>query len=74
MKYTPLEIDRNNLTIMGVTFPNLKTLESVAFGIGTNMYEGYKPTKKGIEIARDYFLNKISDEQLLQIAKEKSYE
>jgi hypothetical protein len=41
---------------MDVPFPDLKTLESVAVGIGSNMFEGYRPQKKGIEIIRDYRL------------------
>ena len=73
MTFTPIEIDKNNLTIMGVPFPDIETLEDIAFGIGSNMYEGYKPTKKGIEIARDFSSGKISFNQLLQIAKTKAY-
>jgi putative transcriptional regulator len=38
---------------MGVPFPDLEALESTADAIGTNMFEGYQPTKKGIEIIRD---------------------
>jgi putative transcriptional regulator len=59
---------------MDVPFPNLKTLESTAEAIGTNMFEGFQPTKKSIEIIRDYCLGKMTFSQLLLIAKEKSYE
>ena len=48
-----IEIDRSNLTIMGVKFSDLKTLESTANALGSNMFEGYQPTPKGIEIIRD---------------------
>ena len=44
--YKTIDIDRKNLTIMGVKFFDLKTLESAANAIGTNMFEGFEPTKK----------------------------
>jgi len=59
---------------MGVPFPNLETLESTAYAIGSNMFEGYKPTRKGIEVIRDYCLGIITLEQVMAIAKDKSYE
>ena len=73
MPYTPIAIDRNTLTIMDVPFPDLDTLESAASAIGSNMFEGYQPTKKGVEIIRDYCLGKISFDQLVAAAREKSY-
>ena len=56
--YTPLDINRENLTIMGIEFPDLKALESTANAIGSNMFEGFEPTSKGIEIIRDYSTGK----------------
>jgi len=41
--FNTIDIDRNNLTIMGVRFSDLKTLESTASAIGSNMFEGFKP-------------------------------
>jgi type I restriction enzyme S subunit len=41
MAYKPIIIDRQNLTIMGVQFPDLQTLESAAVGIGTDMFDRY---------------------------------
>jgi putative transcriptional regulator len=38
--YNTIDIDRNKLTIMGVKFSDLKTLESTANAIGSNMFEG----------------------------------
>jgi putative transcriptional regulator len=58
---------------MGVKFSNLKTLESTANAIGSNMFEGYKPTPKGIEIIRDYVVGKITLSELIKFAKDKSY-
>ena len=71
--FNVIEIDRVNLTIMGVKFSNLKTLESTANAIGSNMFEGFKPTSKGIEIIRDYVIGKISLNELVTFAKQKAY-
>jgi putative transcriptional regulator len=71
--FNTIEIDRNNLTIMGVRFSNLKTLESTANAIGSNMFEGFNPTPKGVEIIRDYVIGKITLSELIKFAKDKSY-
>jgi len=71
--FKTIEIDRNNLTIMGVKFADLRTLESTANAIGSNMFEGFKPTPKGIEIIRDYVIGKISLSELVIFAKQKAY-
>jgi putative transcriptional regulator len=71
--FNTIEIDRNNLTIMGVKFSDLKTLESTANAIGSNMFEGFKPTPKGVEIIRDYVIGKITLSELIKFAKDKSY-
>ncbi len=71
--FKTIDIDRNRLTIMGVQFSDLKTLESTANAIGSNMFEGFEPTPKGVEIIRDYVLGKITLSELIKFAKEKSY-
>jgi putative transcriptional regulator len=71
--FKTIEIDRNNLTIMGVRFSDLKTLEITANAIGSNMFEGFKPTPKGVEIIRDYVIGKITLAELIKFAKDKSY-
>lgn len=71
--YNTLEIDRNNLTIMGVKFSDLRTLESIANALGSNMFEGFEPTQKGVEIIRDYVTGKISLSELVIFAKQKAY-
>ena len=71
--FYPIEIDRSNLTIMGVKFSDLKSLESTANALGSNMFEGYEPTPKGIEIIRDYVTGKITLPELVEFAKEKAY-
>jgi len=37
------------------------------------MFEGFEPTQRGIEIIRDYVMDKITLSELIQIAKEESY-
>ncbi len=71
--FNTIDIDRNKLTIMGVEFSDLKTLESTANAIGSNMFEGFKPTPKGIEIIRDYVIGKITLTEFIKFAKEKEY-
>ena len=72
--YNTIDIDRNKLTIMGVRFSDLKTLENTANALGSNMFEGFKPTPKGIEIIRDYMIGSITLTELIKFAKEKSYD
>lgn len=71
--FQPIEIDRTNLTLMGVQFSDLKTLEGTANALGSNMFEGFIPTPKGIEIIRDYVMGKISLNELVVLAKQKAY-
>jgi putative transcriptional regulator len=72
--YYTIEVDRKKLTIMGVEFSDLKTLENTANALGSNMFEGFRPTPKGIEIIRDYVTGKISLNELVNFAKQKAYE
>ncbi len=67
--YRPIQIDRQNLTIMGVSFPDLKTLDSTADAIGSNMFEGFEPSESRIALIRDYILNKITFRQFIEAAK-----
>jgi len=73
MAYKPIEIDRQNLTIMGIKFSDLDTLNSAANAIGSNMFEGFEPTPGSIEIIRDYISKKITLEQLIKLSKNKAY-
>jgi putative transcriptional regulator len=65
MPYKPISIDRKNFTLMGVSFPDIDTLNSAAAAIGSNMFEGFEPTPKLIELYRDYRLGKIKNKDLL---------
>lgn len=71
--YNSIEIDRKKLTIMGVKFSDLKTLENTASAIGSNMFEGFRPTQRNIEIIRDYIIGKISLDDLIIYTKKKTY-
>jgi putative transcriptional regulator len=74
MSYTPIAIDRTSLTIMDIPFPDLITMESTAEAIGSNIFEGFHPTKKGIEIIRDYCMGKLTFAQMTAAAMEMAYE
>jgi putative transcriptional regulator len=71
--YKPIELNRENLTLMGVPFPDLKTLESAAAAIGSQMFEGYEPTPSTIALFRDLMLHTITPNQFTQIVKEGQY-
>ena len=73
MSYKPIPIDRETLTIMDVPFPSLEAWESAASAVGSNMFEGYEPTRQGIEFIRDYALGKISLDTLIRAACDKAY-
>ena len=66
-------MNRNNLTIMGLKFSDLNTLENTANALDSNMFKGFKPTPKGREIIRDYVIGKISLSELVIFAKQKAY-
>lgn len=63
--YKTLKIDRENLTLMGVQFPSLKALESTANALGTNMFEGFEPTKELIQLYLDWKNGNISEPDFL---------
>ena len=64
--YKAIEVNRENLSILGVKFPNLQTLESVANAIGSNMFEGFEPTTELIELYVDWSTGAIPESELLK--------
>ena len=64
--YKPIQVDRENLTIMGAPFPDLATLERTANAIGSNIFEGFEPTVNHITLIRDYVMNKITFLQFVE--------
>jgi hypothetical protein len=73
MPYTPIEIDRKKLTIMGVNFNSVNNFDAAVNALGTVMFEGFDPTPRSIEIIRDYLADNITLGQLIQLTKEKAY-
>ncbi|MCL1865156.1 MAG: antitoxin VbhA family protein [Spirochaetes bacterium] len=71
--YKPIQVDRVNLTIMGVPFPDLATLDRTASAIGSNMFEGFEPTESDIILIREYVMNKITFLQFVEAAKNVSH-
>ncbi|MCZ2248558.1 MAG: antitoxin VbhA family protein [Bacteroidia bacterium] len=71
--FNTIEIDRRNLTIMRAKLSDLKTPESTANALGSNMFEDFKPSPKGIEIIRDYVTGKIPLTELVVFAKQEKY-
>ena len=71
--YKPIEVDKEKLTLMGVKFPDLKTLENTAYGVGSNMYEGFEPTPERISIIRDYVIGKVSLQEFVNQVKTGKY-
>jgi putative transcriptional regulator len=67
--YKPIEIDRANLTIMGVYFPDLDTLNRTADAIGSNMFEGFEPTPKLISLYAAFRNGEINGENLIEALK-----
>ena len=63
--YKAIDIDRVNLTIIGVKFVDLKSLENTANAIGTNMFEGFEPTQELIQMYIDWKVGIISETNLL---------
>jgi len=71
--YKPISVDRENLTLMGVPFPDLRTLDHTANAIGSNMYEGFEPTPDSIALIRDYILDKITFAQCIETVKKMTH-
>jgi putative transcriptional regulator len=64
--YREIDIDRINLTMLGVKFPTLAALESAANAIGSNMFEGFEPTSQLVQLYLDWKLGLVSESNLLE--------
>ena len=73
MVFKPILVNRENLTFCDVSFPDMETLDKTANAIGSNMFEGFEPTPKGVKIIRDYIMGKIVLADLIHIVKERAY-
>jgi hypothetical protein len=74
VSYKPIEVNRNSLTIMGVPFPDRESFNRACSGIGTNMFEGYVPTRKQVEYIRDIVMGKMTVEQIIALPIAEEYE
>lgn len=61
-----LNVDKTNLTIMGVKFDSQKEFNGVWQALSTNMIEGWEPKKQDVEEMKGYVAKKMkqSDDQL----------
>jgi len=73
MSYHPINVDRVSLKIMGVQFPSAALFNDALQAIGSNMFEDFEPTPKGIEIIRDYMSGSIDLPELLRLTRSKAY-
>lgn len=53
-----LNIDKSNLTIMGVQFDSQKDFKGVWYALSTNMIEGWEPEKHDVEEMKQYIARK----------------
>jgi putative transcriptional regulator len=67
--YKPIEVDKQNLTIMGIEFSSIEALDSAANAIGSNMFEGFEPTPALIKLYRDYTSGNIKEYQFLEMLR-----
>jgi len=73
MGYHPIKVDRDGLKIMGVQFPDAALFNDALQAIGSNMFEDFEPTSRGIEIIRDYMSGAIDLPELLRLTRSKAY-
>jgi len=73
MGYHPIKVDRDGLKIMGVQFPDAALFNDALQSIGSNMFEDFEPTSRGIEIIRDYMSGAIDLPELLRLTRSKAY-
>jgi hypothetical protein len=46
------------------SFKPIKLSRKISASIGSNMFEGFVPTKKKLEIAQDYFSGKLTPQEV----------
>lgn len=64
--YKEIEIDKENLTLMGVKFSSIEALEMTANAIGSNMFEGFEPTTEILQLYVDWKLGNVSESNFLK--------
>jgi len=63
--YREIEIDKENLTFMGVKLSSIEAMEMTANAIGSNMFEGFEPTTELVQLYVDWKLGNVSESNFL---------
>ena len=53
-----LDVDKVNMTIMGVRFTNKQEFRGVGYVLSSSMIEGWQPSVKDVEEMKSYISNK----------------
>ena len=70
MAFTPIDVNRADLTIMGVRFANREMLDAAANGLGSAMFEGFTPTADLVRILSSYLDGEVTLSQLPGLVEE----
>jgi len=65
LMYREIEVDKENLTLMGVRFSSIEELDMTANAIGSNMFEGFEPTGELVQLYVDWKLGNVSESNFL---------
>lgn len=60
-----MDINREKLTLMGVQFPDLRSLERTATAMASNMFEGFEPSRELIQLYLEWKDGGITDAELV---------
>lgn len=58
---------------MGVPFPDPALFNDALQAIGSNMFEDFEPTPRGVEIIRDYLSGAIDLPEVLRLTRGRAY-
>jgi hypothetical protein len=53
-----LEVDKKNLTILGVQFDNRMEFKGAWYAISSNMIEGWQPTREDVLRMKEYVISR----------------
>jgi hypothetical protein len=67
--YNSITVDRNNYRMLGANFKDLSSLNITAAAIGSNMYEGFEPNERIMELYIASKNRQITDEKLIEDLK-----
>lgn len=56
--YMTLDVNKEELTILGVPFDNFSDFDIVWYAIGSSMIENYEPTVQDVIDFKNYVINK----------------